>query len=256
MSLQVIKEQMRKLLLSTAANEIDEILAKQKKAVSLGWVTELLEKELDMRRANSVTKRVKLARFPEITSLEGFDWSFNEKIDRASVEELATLKFVDDNEIALMLGNTGTGKSHLGIAIGVIAAQRGHRVYWSSVKRLAKLIEQARARNTLDLLFKQILSSKLWILDDWGVISMSREVSEEIFDLLDRRKHSCALLLTSNRDVEEWPRVFPDPVIANAAIDRLFERAKVVVFEGPSYRLKGRISCGQSEEIDSGEMPS
>lgn len=255
MSLQVVKEQMRKLMLSTAANEIDEILTKQKKAVSLGWITELLEKELDMRRANSVTKRVKLARFPEITSLEGFDWSFNEKIDRVAVEELATLKFVEDNEIALMLGNTGTGKSHLGIAIGVIAAQRGHRVYWSSVKRLAKLIEQARARNTLDLLFKQILSSKLWILDDWGVISMSREVSEEIFDLLDRRKHSCALLLTSNRDVEEWPRVFPDPVIANAAIDRLFERAKVVVFEGPSYRLKGRISCGQFEEIDSGEMP-
>lgn len=255
MSLTVIKEQMRKLMLSTAANEIDEVLARQKKAVSLGWVAELLEKELDTRRVNSITKRIKLARFPETTSLEGFDWGFNEKIDRAAVEELASLKFVDDNEIALMLGSPGTGKTHLGIAIGVIAAQRGHRVYWSSVKRLAKLIEQARARNTLDLLFKQILSSKLWILDDWGVISMSREVSEEIFDLLDRRKHSCALLLTSNRDVEEWPRVFPDPVIANAAIDRLFERAKVVVFEGPSYRLKGRINCGQIEEIDTAEMP-
>lgn len=251
MSLQVVKEQMRRLLLSTAASEIDEILARQKKAVSLGWLSELLEKELDARRANSITKRIKLARFPEVTSLEGFDWSFNEKIDRAAAEELATLKFVEDNEIALLLGSPGTGKTHLGIAIGVIAAQRGHRVYWSSVKRLAKQIEQARARNTLDLLFKQILSSKLWILDDWGVISMNREVSEEIFDLLDRRKHSCALLLTSNRDVEEWPRVFPDPIIANAAIDRLFERAKVVVFEGPSYRLKGRIACTPSEEIDS-----
>jgi DNA replication protein DnaC len=81
---------------------------------------------------------------------------------------------------------------------------------------------------------------------------LGREVSEEIFDLLDRRKHSCALLLTSNRDVEEWPRVFPDPIIANAAIDRLFERAKVVVFEGPSYRLKGRIACTQSEEVANG----
>lgn len=255
MTLQVIKEQMRKLLLSAAANELDNILAKQKKAVSLGWLSELLEKEIDMRKINSTTKRIKLAKFPEITSLEGFDWDFNPKIDRENIQALATLKFVEDNEIALLLGGTGTGKSHLGIAIGVLAAQQGHRVYWSSVKRLAKQIELAKARNTLDLLFKQILSSKLWIMDDWGVISMERAVSEEVFDLLDRRKHSCALLLTSNRAVEEWPRVFPDPIIANAAIDRLFEKAKTIVFVGPSYRLRGRIDCGQSEEIDTGEIP-
>jgi DNA replication protein DnaC len=255
MTLQVVKEQMRRLLLPTAAGALDDVLAKQKKAVSLSWLSELLEKEIDTRKINSTTKRIKLARFPEITSVEGFDWSFNEKIEREQIEALATLKFIDDNDIALLLGGTGTGKTHLGIAIGVLAAQKGHRVYWSSVKRLAKQIELAKARNTLDLLFKHILSSKLWIMDDWGVISMSRDVSEEIFDLLDRRKHSCALLLTSNRAVEEWPRVFPDPIIANAAIDRLFEKAKIVLFEGPSYRLRGRISCGQSEEIDSDEIP-
>lgn len=255
MSLQVIKEQMRKLLLTTAANDLDEILARQKKAVNLSWLGEALEREIDARRVNSINKRIRLAKFPEITSLEGFDWSFNPKIDEAAVRELSTLKFVEDNEIGLFLGQPGTGKSHLGIAIGVLAAQKGYRVYWTSVKRLAKRIELAKARNSLDLLFKQILSSKLWIMDDWGVISMSREVSEEIFDLLDRRKHSCALLLTSNRDVDEWPRVFPDPIIANAAIDRLFEKARIVIFKGESYRLKGRIDGRQTDEIDMTEMP-
>ncbi|MCM2281754.1 MAG: IS21-like element helper ATPase IstB [Bdellovibrionaceae bacterium] len=254
MSLQVVKEQMRKLLLTTAASDLDEILAKQKKAVSLAWLSECLEREIDARRANSINKRIKLAKFPEIASLENFDWSFNPKIDEAAIRELATLKFVEDNEIGLFLGQPGTGKSHLGVAIGVLAAQKGYRVTWTSVKRLAKRIEIAKARNNLDVLFKQILSSKLWIMDDWGVISMNRDVSEEIFDLLDRRKHSCALLLTSNRDVDEWPRVFPDPIIANAAIDRLFERARIVVFKGESYRLKGRISCGQSDDIDMAEM--
>ena len=82
---------------------------------------------------------------------------------------------------------------------------------------------------------------KLWILDDWGVVSMSRDVSEEIFDLFDRRKHNSAMLLTSNRDVEEWPQVFSDPVLANAAIDRMFETANICIFEGESYRMKGRI---------------
>ncbi|MBK9037789.1 MAG: ATP-binding protein [Bdellovibrionales bacterium] len=99
----------------------------------------------------------------------------------------------------------------------------------------------ARERNTLDKLFKQILTSKLWILDDWGVVTMPRDVSEEIFDLFDRRKYNSAMILTSNRDVEEWPQVFSDPILANAAIDRMFEQAKIVVFEGPSYRMKGRI---------------
>ena len=70
---------------------------------------------------------------------------------------------------------------------------------------------------------------------------MSREVAEEIFDLLDRRKHSSAMILTSNRDIDEWPQVFPDPVIANATIDRIFDRADISIFKGMSYRLKGKI---------------
>lgn len=251
MSLEVVKEQMRRLLLSTAANDLEETLSKQKKAVSLSWLSELLEKELDSRRSNSITKRIKLAGFPEVTSLESFDWEFNERINRTKIEELATLKFIEQNEIALLLGSTGTGKTHLGIAIGVIAAQRGHRVYWTSVKRLTAKIQLARQRNSLDKLFKTILTSKLWILDDWGVTSMPREVAEEVFDLLDRRKHSCALLLTSNRAVEEWPQVFPDPIIANAAIDRLFERAHTTIFKGPSYRLKGRINCNAVDTSES-----
>ena len=253
MSLQVVKEQMKKLLLPTAASELEEVLSRQKKAVSVGWLSELLEKELDSRRANSIAKRIKLAGFPEVTSLESFDWEFNQKVKRERIEQLATMKFVERNEIALLLGSPGTGKTHLGIALGVLAAHQGHRVYWTSVKRLAMKIQVAKERGSLDKLFKQILTSKLWVLDDWGVTSMSREIAEEVFDLLDRRKHSCALLLTSNRAVEEWPRVFPDPIIANAAIDRLFERAEVVFFKGDSYRLKGRIMCREVDSEENGE---
>jgi DNA replication protein DnaC len=110
-----------------------------------------------------------------------------------------------------------------------------------TIKRLSMQIALARARNNLDVLFKKILSSQLWILDDWGVTTMKTEVAEEIFDLLDRRRHSSALILTSNRDVSEWGAVFPDPVLAGAVIDRLFDRAKIIAFNGESYRLKGRI---------------
>lgn len=128
------------------------------------------------------------------------------------------------------------------------AAQAGHSVFCTSVKRLGTKIRKARENNMLDILFKQILTSKLWILDDWGVVTMPRDVSEEIFDLFDRRKHNSAMILTSNRDVEEWPQVFPDPILASAAIDRMFENSHICIFEGPSHRMKGRINFN---DIDS-----
>ncbi|NDF13513.1 MAG: ATP-binding protein [Proteobacteria bacterium] len=145
------------------------------------------------------------------------------------------------------MGKPGTGKTHHAIAIGMKAAQAGHSVFCTSVKRLATKIRKAQERGNLDILFKQILTTKLWLLDDWGVVSMPRDVSEEIFDLFDRRKHNSAMIITSNRDVDEWPQVFSDPVLASAAIDRMFENAHICIYDGDSYRMKGRIKF---KEID------
>ena len=242
MNTETIKSQLRELRLNTAVAEIEDVLAHQKKTVSLDWLSALLMREIDARREYAVQSRIRRAEFPEVTSLEAFDWDFNPDIDRAAIEELAGLEFVDKNGIALFLGKPGTGKTHLALAIGVRAVHRGHRVFCSSVKRLSQQISHARAHNILDKLFKKILSSRLWILDDWGVVSMKSEVAEEVFDLLDRRRHSSALILTSNRAVEEWGSVFSDPVLAGAAIDRLFDRAHRAAFIGESYRLKGKIS--------------
>ncbi len=250
MNVEIMKTLLVELRLASAARELEEIIVKQKKAVNLGWVTELLEHELDARRQNSLHKRIVAARFPEITTLEEFDFSFNPDIDEQKIRELATLQFITNNQIALFLGAPGVGKTHLALAIGVLAVQDGRRVYCTSAKRLGQDIILGRIRGNLDLLFKKMLSANLWIIDDWGVVSMSREVAEEIFDLMDRRKHSTAMILTSNRDVSEWAQVFPDPVIANATVDRIFDRAKTVLFKGESYRLKGRIQTKELNEVD------
>lgn len=242
MNVETIKEQFRELRMHTARVEFEEVLSQQKKTVHFGWISQLLEREIDARKERALQYRIKRADFPEVTSLETFDWDFNPDIDQEKIRELATLEFVRNNRIALFLGKPGTGKSHLALAIGVIAARQGMRVFCSSVKRLAMQIVAAKQKNALDVLFKRILSSQLWILDDWGVVSMSREVAEEVFDLLDRRKYSSALILTSNRDISEWSQVFPEPVLASAAIDRLFDRPEVVTFNGKSYRLNGKIT--------------
>lgn len=249
MNLEIIKQQLKHLRLSHASREIETIVEKHKKAVNLTWVSEMLEREIDARKENTVRLRIQKAGFPELKSLESFDWNFNPEIGEERIRELATLKFLEDHLIALFLGPPGVGKTHLALAIGILAAQRGHGVYWASAKKLSNQILFHRNRNTLDLFFKKVLSAKLWIIDDWGVVSMPREIAEEIFDLLDRRKHQSAMILTSNRDVSEWGEVFPDPVIANATIDRIFDRPKVVLFKGQSYRLKGRIK-NREREID------
>lgn len=242
MKAEVVREQFKKLKLHASADELDEILSQHKRsAIDLSWLSKILEAELDFRAEQAIQRRINNAQFPEQRSLEQFNWKFNPKINQQMIEELATLRFVEKNEIALFLGNTGTGKTHCAIAIGMLAARHGHRVYCSSVKRIIKKIQLAKKEDTLDSLFKKILSANLWILDDWGVVSMNRDVSEEVFDLFDRRKHSSAMLLTSNRDVEEWPQVFNEPILANAAIDRMFESAHICLFEGESYRMKGRI---------------
>jgi len=241
MNVETVRSQLRTLKLHTAASELEEVLAENKKAVSLSWLSDLLEREVDARRERALMARIKRANFPEITTLEGFDWSFNPDINEGQIRELATLNFIQNNQICLFLGQPGTGKTHLALAIGVLAANKGYRVYSNSLKRLAMDILQAKLKNNLDTLFKKVLSARLWIFDDWGVTTMSREVAEEIFDLLDRRKYSSAMILTSNRDIDEWPQVFPDPVLANATIDRIFDRAEISLFKGKSYRLKGKI---------------
>lgn len=215
--------------------------AKHKAAVSLHWVSELLERELDARKQRALQKRIERAQFPELATLEAFDWRFNPKIDKDKIEELTQLEFIRNNRIALFLGKPGTGKTHLALALGLLAVKADLRVYCTSAKNLAYEITLARAKNSLDVLFNRILSSDLWIVDNWGVVSMSREIAEEVFDLFDRRKYNSAMILTSNRDLKEWSEVFPDPVLANATIDRMFDRAEIVIFEGKSYRLKGRI---------------
>jgi len=249
MNLDVIRDQLKKLRLPVAAEEIETVLEKKKKSIDVQWLSELLEIELDARNDNAIERRIKRADFPERTSFEQFNWEFNKKLPRKEIEALRKLKFIENNEIVLFLGKTGTGKSHLAIALGMEAAQAGHSVFCTSVKRLGTKIRKAQEKNTLDVLFKQILTSKLWIMDDWGVVSMPKDVSEEIFDLFDRRKHNSAMILTSNRDVEEWPQVFSEPILASAAIDRMFENANISIFEGPSHRMKSRIIF---KEIDKG----
>ena len=243
MNSDVVKQQLSSLRMSAAARELDQVV--EGKKPQFDWVSELLEREIDARKERALINRIRRAQFPRVSSIEEFDFEFNPDIDKAKILELASLQFLENKQIALFLGKPGTGKTHLALAIGIKAVEQGHNVFCSSVKKLAMQIIKAKAQNQLDRLFRKILSARLWILDDWGVVSMKPEISEEVFDLLDRRVDSNALILTSNRDVDEWPQVFHEPVIAAAAIDRIFDRAQIITFNGKSFRLNSKINFNE-----------
>jgi len=240
-NVEVLSQQLKQLKLMTSAAELLPVLESNKKSVSLDWISDLLSREIDARKEHSLQCRIKRAHFPEINTLESFDFDFNKKIPEEKIRELALLDFVKRKGVALFLGQTGTGKTHLGLSVGLKAVANGESVYWTTMKNLVQEIKKHKELNLLHVLFKKILQSRLIIIDDWGVITVDRDVAEEIFDLLDRRRLSSALLLTSNRAVEEWPQVFPDQIVANATIDRIFDRAEIVEFEGKSYRLEGHL---------------
>ena len=170
MNTECVKQQLYKLRLTTAASELEIVLREEKKAVSLNWISDLLEREIESRKLKSLETRIKKAKFPEITSIENFDWEFNPKINQQEVLNLSSLEFVKSNGIALFLGQPGTGKTHIALAIGLLAARQGYNIYCTSVKKLSHDIMMAKAKQNMDFLFKKILSCKLWILDDWGVI--------------------------------------------------------------------------------------
>jgi DNA replication protein DnaC len=239
MNVEVIHQQLDQLKLKTAAEELMSVLEKCKKSIALDWLSDLLSREIDARKEVALQGRIRRARFPEIKTIESFNFSFNKNLEQEKIKELCRLDFIKERGVVLFLGQPGTGKTHLAQAIGLKATAQGEAVYWTTMKGLVKDIKTSKEKNELHFLFKKILQSKLLIIDDWGVITVDRDVAEEVFDLLDRRKLSSALLLTSNRAVNEWPEVFPDQIIANATIDRIFDRAEIVEFKGKSYRLEG-----------------
>jgi DNA replication protein DnaC len=198
----------------------------------------LLAEEITIREGRRVKAALQMARLAPIKTLSGFDFSFQPSLERSRIMALAALDFIDRHEVVHFIGQSGTGKSHLAIAIGVEAVRAGHSVYFSPLADIIDSLARAEREGRLRERIRYLCRASLLIIDEIGYLSMGAGAGNLFFQLVNARYERGAMILTSNRGFAEWGQLFGDPVVATALLDRLLHHAVVVQIEGASYRLR------------------
>ena len=198
----------------------------------------LLAEEFTLREGRRIKAALQMARLSTIKTLSGFDFSFQPSLDRNRIMALASLDFVDKHEVVHLIGQSGTGKSHLAIALGVEAVRAGRSVYFSPLADIIDSLAKADREGRLRERIRTLCRAQLLIVDEVGYLTLGATAGNLLFQLVNARYERGAMILTSNRGFAEWGQVFGDPVIATALLDRLLHHAVVVHIEGSSYRMR------------------
>lgn len=243
---------LEQLGLSVARDQLDQVA---QLAAAHGWsythfLGYLLDGELQARHRRCVELNLQFARFPYLKRLEGFDFAAQPSLDRRLVDELATGRFLYEGRNLVLLGPPGVGKTHLAISLGVITAELGHRVYFTTAIEMARRLSTALSQNRLPRELGNLTRPKLLIIDEVGYLKLDATQASLVFQVLCQRyEKNGAVVLTSNKAFSDWGEVFADDVVmASAALDRLLHRCTVVNIRGESYRLKEKRQAGQAPE--------
>lgn len=173
-------------------------------------------------------------------TLDDFDFSFQRSVKRQTMAHLAQLDFLAEARNVVFLGPSGTGKTHLSIALGVQAARRGHRVAFASAQEWVGRLGEARRQGTLETELERLRRIPLLIVDEVGYIPFDPEAAALFFALISSRYERASLVVSSNKTFSAWAEIFGDAVAVAAMVDRLVHHAEVIVLQGDSYRLKDR----------------
>jgi DNA replication protein DnaC len=202
------------------------------------YLLRLVERELIDRERRATERRIKEAQFPVIKTLESFDFQAMPSLNEPLVRELLRGEYMAKKENLLLVGNPGTGKTHLATALGFAACSQGKRVrFFSTTGLVTQLLEQREDR-TLQRLQKQLERQDLILLDELGYVPFSKAGAELLFDVVGRAYERTSLIVTTNLPFEQWTEVLGSERLTGAMLDRLTHRVHILEANGPSYRLR------------------
>ena len=204
----------------------------------LTYLYALLEAELEDRADRRRHRRIAEARFPRLKRLEDFNFDEAPQIPAATIRDLATCRFIDRAETVIFLGEPGTGKSHLSIALGIEACMASRRVRFTTTAGLVNELLEARDDRTLSKVVARHARVELLILDELAYVTLAQPEADLLFQVLDERSERSALIVTTNLPFGEWTKVFPEPRLCKAVVDRLTFNAHIVETGTDSWRFK------------------
>jgi DNA replication protein DnaC len=208
----------------------------------LDYLEKLVEGETAFKSDRSTQRRIRLARFPAIKTLDQFDWSWPKKINRTQIQNIFRLNLIENKSNVIFIGGVGVGKTHLASALGYTACLNGSSVLFTTAIDIVNTLLSAQGAGRMKPELKKYLKPDLLLIDELGYLPVDKKGADILFQALSLRYEKAATLITTNRVYKEWPGIFNnDSTLTSAILDRLLHHAETVVIEGPSYRMKDQI---------------
>jgi DNA replication protein DnaC len=214
----------------------DEATREQQTPVA--YLAALLEAETAERAERRERRRLHDARFPALKHLDDFRFADNPRIPQATIAALAEGSWINDRESVILIGDSGTGKTHLATALAIAACQQGRRVRFTTLAALANELQEAETRRELARVVGRYARTELVVLDELGYLALPDGAAELVFQVLSERHERGSLIVTTNLPFGEWTKVFPDARLAKAVVDRLTHRAHIIDTGTESWRFR------------------
>ena len=214
-------------------------LAARKQWTHIHYLEELVKQESNLRWDRTIKRRIRMARFPVIKTLDQFNWSWPQKINQAQIKNLFRLKFIEEKSNVVFIGGVGLGKTHLASALGYQACLKGHTVLFTSAIDIINNLVSAQHAGVLKQELKKYLKPALLVIDELGYLPIDKIGADLLFQIISQRYEQGSIVITTNRVFKEWPQIFNnDSTLTSALLDRLLHHTEAVVIEGKSYRMK------------------